>query len=58
MDHYFAVQAYSPRRGHFITLFAPYNSEADACRKATELRKDNPQILYRVIEREPQLSIQ
>jgi hypothetical protein len=45
---YYAVQGFSVRRGHFVTLFVPYQTESDACGKMTELQKDNPQIMYRV----------
>ncbi len=45
---YYAVQGFSPRRGHYVTLFAPYQTNADAACKMAELEKANPQISYRV----------
>jgi hypothetical protein len=44
---YYAVQGFSLRRGHYVTLFAPFKTELEACLKRDELRKANPQIAYR-----------
>jgi hypothetical protein len=47
--YHYAVQAFSLRRGHFTTLFAPYLTEDDANRMVVSLREKNPQIKYRVV---------
>jgi hypothetical protein len=51
MSIYWIVQGFSLRRGHFVTLFAPYQTEIDACRMRDDLRRQNPQITYRVVAR-------
>lgn len=49
--YFFEVQGFSLRRGHFVTLFAPYLDKANAESKATELREQNPACKYRVVSR-------
>lgn len=44
---YFAVQGL--RNGAFVTLFAPFLTEADANKMADSLRDRNPACTYRVM---------
>jgi hypothetical protein len=46
--YHYTVQAFSFRRGHYVTLFAPFLTKNDATRMIDSLQEKNPQIKYRV----------